>query len=96
MELESQISAQTGNFLTNMDKASLFIMIIGVAFWAVVALGATAGAVGVYIAISKVSGRWEHVKQMFSQGTKERILTVSLVLAMTLMVVIMIRSALMG
>lgn len=88
--VEAQISAQAGNFLSSMDETSLLIMIIGVAFWAMIALGTTAGGVGVYIAISRISGRWDHVKEMFRPGTRERVITVSVVIAMMLMIGVMI------
>lgn len=93
MNLEAQMSAQSGNFLQTMDGSSLLIMLIGVAMWSVVAIGTTAGGIGVYIAICKISGRWEHVKQMFSRGTKEKMITISLVITIVLMMAVMVKSA---
>lgn len=74
----------TGSFLTTLDETSLALMIVGVAFWAAIALGTTAGGVGVLIAIAKISGRWDHLKTMFRGGTRERILTPSVIVAILL------------
>lgn len=91
--LEEQMMAQSGNFLNTMDQSSLLMLVVGVIFWLVIAVGTTAGAVGIYIAICKISGRWEHVKGMFRQGTRERIITISIVAAIVLMVAVMVYSA---
>lgn len=90
--LETQTPAPSGKFLSTMDEGSLLIMMIGVVFWAAIALGTTAGGIGVYIAISKISGRWEHVKTMFRQGTRERLLSISVVIAAVLAIAFMIVS----
>lgn len=73
-----------GGFAANMEGAELFLFLMGIAVWGVIAIGTTCGAAGVYIAICKINHRWDHVKQMFSQGTKERMVTVSLVSGMAL------------
>lgn len=88
--METQLPSASGRFLSTMDEGSLFIMIIGVVFWAAIALGTTAGGIGVYIAISKISGRWEHVKTMFRQGTREHLLSISVVIAAVLAIVFMV------
>lgn len=90
--VESQMPSAGGRFLSTMDDTSLFIMMIGVVFWAVIALGTTAGGIGVYIAISKISGRWEHVKTMFRRGTREHLLSLSVIAAAVLAVAFMIVS----
>ncbi len=90
--METQLPSASGRFLSTMDEGSLFIMIIGVVFWAAIALGTTAGGIGVYIAISKISGRWEHVKTMFRQGTREHLLSISVVIAAVLAIVFMVVS----
>lgn len=79
----------TGNFLATLDETSMVVMIIGVVFWAVIAIGTTAGGIGVFIAIAKISKRWEHVKGMFREGTRERIVTISVVAAILLTVAFM-------
>lgn len=73
-----------GSFLTTLDEASLMMMIFGVIFWAAIALGTTAGGIGVFVAIAKVSKRWEHIKTMFREGTRERIVTISVIGAILL------------
>ncbi len=94
--LDSQTALQAGDFLNTLDGSALMLFVMGIAIWAVIAIGTTAGAVGVYIAISKISGRWEYVKGMFRRGTKERIITGSVIVAMVLMVAVIIRVAIVG
>lgn len=64
-----------------MESGELLMFLIGITVWAIVAVGTTCGAVGIYIAICKINHRWEYVKQMFSGGTKKRMITVPLVIA---------------
>lgn len=87
------LPTSTGSFLSSMDETSLLIMAVSLLFWAMVALGTTAGAVGVYIAISKISGRWEYVKGMFRRKTKEQLLTVPVIIAMALTAAMMVLAA---
>lgn len=79
----------TGMFLNTLDETTLVMMIFSVVFWAAVALGTTAGGIGVYIAIAKISKRWEHVKGMFREGTRERMVTLSVIAAILLTVAFM-------
>lgn len=72
---------QAGGYAATMEGSDLVMFLMGIMVWAVIALGTTCGAVAVYIAICKINKRWDYVKQMFGQGTKERIITVPLVLA---------------
>lgn len=64
-----------------MESGELLMFLMGIAVWGAVAVGTTCGAVGVYIAICKINHRWDYVKRMFSGGTRERLVTVPLVLA---------------
>lgn len=93
-QAEAGLPVQSGNFLSTMDGSSLMIMAIGVLFWTVIAVGTTAGAIGVYIAISRVSGRWNYVRGMFQHKTKERLITVSVVAAALLMLAVMVMQVL--
>lgn len=87
--MEQVPQVQAGGFAANMQNGELFILLIGIAMWAVVALGTTCGAVGIYVAICKINNRWDYVKRMFSGGTRQRIITVSLVLGILISFVVM-------
>lgn len=88
---ESQLAVPAdGNFLASMDETSLMFLALGVAIWGAIAIGTTAGAAGIYIAIAKISGRWEHVKTMWRQGTRERLLSVPVVLAAVMLLAVMV------
>lgn len=82
--LDSAMQVQAGGYAATMEPGELLMFLMGIAVWGVVAVGTTCGAVGIYIAICKINHRWEYVKRMFSGGTKERLLTIPLVLAMLL------------
>lgn len=88
---ESSMLQESGNFLSSMDKETVIVMAFAVAFIGIISIGTTAGAIGIYIAISKLSGKWNHVKTMFRGGNRERLLTLSLLPAVVIMVGIMIR-----
>lgn len=90
---DMQLPPQTGNFLATLDTTSLLLVVIGVAFWAMIAVGTTAGAAGVYVGISKLSNRWEHVKGMLHEGSGQRLITVSVVAAIAVMAAVMIYKA---
>lgn len=90
----ANLPTEAGGFLSSMDEASLLMMALSLLFWAVISLGTTAGAVGVYIAISKISGRWEYVKGMFRRKTKEQLLTVPVIIAIALAAAMMVLAAL--
>ncbi|MFP3155869.1 CPBP family intramembrane metalloprotease [Lachnospiraceae bacterium ZAX-1] len=70
-----------GNFTGTMDAASLGMLLMGVFLLACIALGTTAGAVGVYIGLSTTAGRYEYVKQMFKKHKEERMISIALVVA---------------
>lgn len=78
MDVDMQV--QAGGYASTMGRGELFLFLIGIAVWGVVAIGTTCGAVGVYIGICKVNHRWEYVKHMFSGGTREKMISVPLVL----------------
>lgn len=90
----ANLPTEAGGFLSSMDEASLLMMALSLLFWAVISLGTTAGAVGVYIAISKISGRWEYVKGMFRRKTQEQLLTVPVIIAIALAAAMMVLAAL--
>lgn len=90
----AKLPTEAGGFFSSMDEASLLMMALSLLFWAVISLGTTAGAVGVYIAISKISGRWEYVKGMFRRKTKEQLLTVPVIIAIALAAAMMALAAL--
>lgn len=81
MGMDFDMQVQAGGYASTMGQGELFVFLIGIAVWGVVAIGTTCGAVGVYIGICKVNHRWEYVKHMFSGGTRENIITVPVVLA---------------
>ena len=89
VRLREQMNMGTGSFLHTMDQNSLIFMAVGLIIWGIIALGTTAGAVGIYIAIARISGRMEHIKRMMRQGTRERIFSISLLLAILLMAAMM-------
>lgn len=80
---------QSGGLASAMEGYELFMFLMGIAVWGVIAIGTTCGAAGVYIAISKINGRWDYVKQMFRGGTRERMITIPLVLGIILAFAIM-------
>lgn len=69
-----------GGLASNMGSSELLVFLMGIMVWAMVAVGTTAAAFGLFVAISKINGRWAYVKGMFKNGTKERMITVPLVL----------------
>lgn len=69
-----------GGLASGMGSSELMMFLMGIIIWAMVAIGTTAAAVGLFVAISKINGRWAYVKGMFKRGTKERLITVPLVL----------------
>ena len=77
--VEQMTQIPQGGYAANMEGAELIVFLMGIAVWGIIAIGTTCGAVGVYIAICKINHRWDYVKHMFSQGTRERLFTVSLV-----------------
>ncbi|MCI8298870.1 MAG: CPBP family intramembrane metalloprotease [Lachnospiraceae bacterium] len=77
---EAMQQVQPGGYAATMEGAQLAGFLIGILFWAVIALGATCAAVGMYIAICKINGRWGYVKRMFKGGTRERLCSIPLLL----------------
>jgi len=86
----TDLSGVNGNFLKVMDEQTLYFMIVFVVVWGAVAIGTTAGAIAVYIAISKISGRYQNVKMIFKSGTKEKLLSLSLIAGIVISFIIMI------
>ena len=82
----SPVLEQTGNFLQN-DRMYVFMMLIGILVWFVIAVGTTVGAVAIYIHICKKNGRWEHMKTIFRKEKEERMITIPLILAVTVAIV---------
>lgn len=77
--VNQNLQVQAAGFTSTMESNELLMFLMGIAIWAVIAIGTTCAAVGIYIAICKINGRWDYVKRMFSIGTKEKIITISLV-----------------
>ncbi len=73
-----------GGLASSMGSGELFLFLGGIMIWGVVAIGTTAGAVGVYIAICKINKRWDSLKYAFRAGTGERMVTAPLVIAVLL------------
>lgn len=71
---------ELGGLASGMGSSELMVFLMGIMVWAVVAIGTTCAAFGLYMAISKINGRWAYVKGMFKNGTGERLITVPLVL----------------
>lgn len=71
---------ELGGLASNMGGSELMMFAMGIMMWAMVAIGTTAAAFGLYVAISKINGRWAYVKGMFRKGTKERLITVPLII----------------
>ncbi|MEY8392355.1 type II CAAX endopeptidase family protein [Lachnospiraceae bacterium 45-W7] len=81
---EAMQQIEPGGYAATMENAQLAGFLIGILFWGVIALGATCAAVGMYIAICKINGRWGYVKKMFQGGTKERLFSIPLVLGIAI------------
>lgn len=73
---------ELGGLAANMGGGEMAVFLMGILMWAVVAVGTTAAAFGLYVAISKINGRWAYMKGMFHRGTGERLITVPLVLGL--------------
>lgn len=71
---------QPGGYALTMENSQLMMFIMGILIWAVIAIATTCAAIGLYIAICKINGRWGYVKGMFRQGDRERMITIPLVL----------------
>lgn len=79
-----------GNFLQEMEGQSLLLLVLGLIIWATIAIGTTAGAAGVYIAISKLSQRFDSVKQIFQRKSGERLISIPLIIGIVISFAIMI------
>ncbi len=82
-EVELQ-QVQPGGYAATMESVQLAGFLIGIMFWLVIAIGSTCAAIGLYIAICKINGRWAYVKGMFKRGSRERLITVPLALGLVL------------
>lgn len=74
-ELSQAPQIQQGGYAAVMESSELLMFLMGIIIWAIIAVGTTCGAVGIYYAICRINGRWEHVKQMFRGGNRERMAT---------------------
>lgn len=75
---------QPGGYASTMEGTELTMFLVGIMFWLAIALGATCAAVGLYISICKINGRWGYVKRMFRQGTGERLFSVPLIIGIAI------------
>lgn len=82
-------NVQPGGYLANQEGNTLIFLLFGIMIWFVIAIGTTAGAVAIYIAICKMNKRWDDIKQMFKMGTKERMVTISLIVGVVLTFAVM-------
>lgn len=71
--------------LQGLEREQAVLLIFGVMLWAVIAIGTTAGAIGILIGISKISGRWEHLKNVFRLKKRGKLITIPLLIAILLM-----------
>lgn len=78
-----------GGLAANMGNNELLTFLMGIMIWLMVAIGTTAAAFGIYVAVSKINGRWAYVKGMFKTGTRERLVSVPLVLGILIAFVFM-------
>lgn len=83
----------SGDFLNTLGTENMIILLVGILFWMVIAIGTTAGAVGIFIAISKISGRWDYIKGMFKLGDRKALITLPLIITVILMFAVMLGSA---
>ncbi len=83
-QTEAMQQIQPGGYAATMENSQLAVFLMGIMVWLAIALGTTCAAVGMYIAISKINGRWGYVKRMFRGGTKERLFTIPLILGMVI------------
>lgn len=83
---QTQMNQQVelGGLASNMGGNELVMFLMGVLVWAMVAVGTTCAAFGIFMAISKINGRWAYVKGMFRTGTRERLLTLPLILGIVI------------
>ncbi|MCI8872320.1 MAG: CPBP family intramembrane metalloprotease [Lachnospiraceae bacterium] len=79
--IDPDMQIQAGGYASTMESSELLMFLMGITIWAIIAVGTTCGAVGIYIAICKINHRWDYVKRMFSGGTRERIITIPLIAA---------------
>lgn len=79
---ENEMNPQVGNggLASSMPGGEVAMLLMGIMVWAVIAVATTCAGFGIYMAICKINGRWGYVKRMFKDGTRERLLTFSLIL----------------
>lgn len=85
----SQAVGQTGNFL-QYDNGYVFMLLVGILMWFVIAVGTTTGAIAIYIQICKRNNKWEHMKTIFRRKNEETIITIPLILGVAITVVMII------
>ncbi len=79
---ETEMSPQVGNggLMADMPGGEITMLLMGIMVWAVIAIATTCAGFGIYMAICKINGRWGYVKRMFKGGTRERLISISLIL----------------
>ena len=79
---ETEMSPQVGNggLMADMPGGEIAMLLMGIMVWAVIAVATTCAGFGIYMAICKINGRWGYVKRMFKGGTRERLISISLIL----------------
>lgn len=87
--MDPNMQIQTGGYASTMESSELLMFLMGITIWAIIAVGTTCGAVGIYIAICKINHRWDYVKGMFSRGTREKMITVPLIIAVLICFAVM-------
>lgn len=92
--LLARLSMSGGALPNGMDQGTAAVLLMGILVWGVIAVGTTAGAVGIYIGICHITGRWNYVKGMFRRGNRERLWSIPLVLAVLMCVGMILWNAL--
>ena len=87
--MDPNMQVQAGGYASTMESSELLMFLMGITIWAIIAVGTTCGAVGIYIAICKINHRWGYVKGMFSRGTREMMITVPLIVAVLICFAVM-------
>lgn len=87
----SQNIGQTGNLLQD-DAGYVFVLLVVILIWFVIAVGTTIGAIAIYIQICKRNHKWEHMKTICQRKNEETMITIPLILGIIITVVMIILS----
>lgn len=79
-ETEMNPQVGSGGLASGMPGGEVAMFLMGIMVWAVIAVATTCAGFGIYMAICKINGRWGYVKRMFKGGTRERLVSFSLIL----------------